>query len=340
MFAWSSLVILAFVTITLALPDVMGPFFGGIRSYLTSNLSWAFMLSTNVFVVLAIALIFSPLGRVRLGGTKATPDFSYPGWFAMLFAAGMGVGLMFYCVSEPMTYFNDLRSGTTGPLGQQLSTDEDAKALGMAATIFHWGMHPWATYAIIALALALFSFNKGLPLTMRSVFYPVLGERVWGWPGHVVDVLAVFATLFGLATSLGLGASRASAGLNALFGVPNTSTTMVLLVLGITAVTLVSVIAGVEKGVRRVSQVNMMLAIVLMLFVLVMGPTLLIVTGAADNLMNYLQELPVLANPFGREDDAFIHGWTAFTGPGGSAGHPLWACLLRGSLVDAPCASF
>ncbi|NHI02012.1 BCCT family transporter [Oceanimonas sp. MB9] len=311
-FAWSSLVILAFVTITLALPDVMGPFFGGIRSYLTSNLSWAFMLSTNVFVVLAIALIFSPLGRVRLGGTKATPDFSYPGWFAMLFAAGMGVGLMFYCVSEPLTYFNDLRSGTTGPLGQQLSTDEDAKALGMAATIFHWGMHPWATYAIIALALALFSFNKGLPLTMRSVFYPVLGERVWGWPGHVVDVLAVFATLFGLATSLGLGASQASAGLNALFGVPNTSTTMVLLVLGITAVTLVSVIAGVEKGVRRVSQVNMMLAIVLMLFVLVMGPTLLIVTGAADNLMNYLQELPVLANPFGREDDAFIHGWTAF----------------------------
>ncbi|OXY82465.1 BCCT family transporter [Oceanimonas doudoroffii] len=311
-FAWSSLVILAFVTITLALPDVMGPFFGGIRSYLTSNLSWAFMLSTNVFVVLAIVLIFSPLGRVRLGGTKATPDFSYPGWFAMLFAAGMGVGLMFYCVSEPLTYFNDLRSGTTGPLGQQLSTDEDAKALGMAATIFHWGMHPWATYAIIALALALFSFNKGLPLTMRSVFYPILGERVWGWPGHVVDVLAVFATLFGLATSLGLGASQASAGLNALFGVPNTSTTMVLLVLGITAVTLVSVIAGVEKGVRRVSQVNMMLAIVLMLFVLVMGPTLLIVTGAADNLMNYLQELPVLANPFGREDDAFIHGWTAF----------------------------
>ncbi|MDP5291990.1 BCCT family transporter [Oceanimonas sp. CHS3-5] len=311
-FTWSSLVILAFVTITLALPEVMEPFFGGIRSYLTSHLSWAFMLSTNVFVILAIVLIFSPLGRVRLGGTKATPDFSYPGWFAMLFAAGMGVGLMFYCVSEPLTYFGDLRAGTSGPLGEQLASDGAARSLSMATTIFHWGMHPWGTYAIIALALALFSFNKGLPLTMRSVFYPVLGERVWGWPGHVIDVLAVFATLFGLATSLGLGASQAAAGLHALFGVPNDSTTMVLLVLGITAVTLVSVIAGVEKGVRRVSQINMMLAIVLMLFVMLVGPTLLIATGVAENLMSYLKALPALSNPFGRPDDDFIHGWTAF----------------------------
>ncbi|MBB5320976.1 BCCT family transporter [Marinobacter oulmenensis] len=311
-FAWSALVILTFVTITLALPDTMGPMFNDIRSFLTNNLSWAFMLSTNAFVILAIGLIFSPLGKVRLGGTHASPDFSYLGWFAMLFAAGMGVGLMFYCVSEPLTYFDDLLAGTSGPLGQQLVNTESARSLSMATSIFHWGMHPWGTYAIVALALALFAFNKGLPLTMRSVFYPVLGERIWGWPGHVIDVLAVFATLFGLATSLGLGASQASAGLHYLFGFPNDNTTMVLLVLGITAVTLVSVIAGVEKGVRRISQLNMTLAFLLMMFVIVVGPTLLIATGVAGNLVSYLQNLPVLSVPFGREDEGFIHGWTAF----------------------------
>ncbi|MBR9828880.1 MAG: BCCT family transporter [Oceanospirillales bacterium] len=311
-FLWSAAVILFFVTITLGFPETMGAVFNETRSLLTNNLSWAFMLSTNLFVIFAIALIFSPLSRVRLGGTDARPDFSYLGWFAMLFAAGMGVGLMFYCVSEPLTYFGDLRSGTSGPLGVQLASDGEARSLSMAASIFHWGLHPWATYAIVALALALFSFNKGLPLTMRSVFYPILGERIWGWPGHLIDVLAVFATLFGLATSLGLGASQASAGLHYLFGLPNNTTTMVLLVVGIIAVTLVSVIAGVEKGVRRISQLNMTLAFVLMFFVIIFGPTLLIVTGALNNLGAYLQELPLLANPFGRDDQAFINNWTVF----------------------------
>ncbi|MBV0933129.1 BCCT family transporter [Marinobacterium weihaiense] len=311
-FLWSAAVILFFVIVTLGFPDTMGRLFGETRGFLTANLNWAFMLSTNLFVILAVALIFSPLSRVRLGGTDARPDFSYPGWFAMLFAAGMGVGLMFYCVSEPLTYFGDLRSGTEGPLGAQLTGVSEARSLSMATSIFHWGLHPWATYAIVALALALFSFNKGLPLTMRSIFYPILGERIWGWPGHLIDVLAVFATLFGLATSLGLGASQASAGLHYLFGLPNNNTTMVLLVLGITAVTLVSVVAGVEKGVRRISQLNMSLAFVLMFFVIICGPTLLIATGALNNLSAYLKELPLLSNPFGRDDQDFINGWTVF----------------------------
>lgn len=311
-FVWSSVVILFFVAVTLGFPDAMGQFFNDTRSLLTNSLSWAFMLSTNLFVILAIALIFSPLSRVRLGGTEARPDFGYLGWFAMLFSAGMGVGLMFYCVAEPLTYFGDLSSGTAGPLGEQLANADEARSLSMATSIFHWGLHPWATYAIVALALALFAFNKGLPLTMRSIFYPVLGEKIWGWPGHIIDVLAVFATLFGLATSLGLGASQASAGLHSLFGLPNNNTTMVLLVVGITAVTLVSVIAGVEKGVRRVSQANMTLAFLLMFFVIIFGPTLLIASGTLNNLGAYLNELPLLSNPFGRDDQAFINGWTAF----------------------------
>tara|TARA_B100001179_G_scaffold220914_1_gene195862 strand:- start:452 stop:1729 length:1278 start_codon:yes stop_codon:yes gene_type:complete len=244
------------------------------------------------------------------------------GWFAMLFAAGMGIGLMFYGVSEPMTHFSTALGGTSvgengirtdwAPLGAAAGDEQAAVNLGMAATIFHWGLHPWAAYAIVGLSLAIFAFNKGLPLTMRSVFYPILGERVWGWPGHLIDILAVFATLFGLATSLGLGASQAAAGLNELFGTPNTDTTMVLLIAGITAVALCSIMLGVDKGVQRLSQVNMVLAFLLLAFVILVGPTLAIATGFFTNLGHYLAELPALSNPFGREDANFVQGWTAF----------------------------
>jgi BCCT family betaine/carnitine transporter len=159
----------------------------------------------------------------------------------------------------------------------------------------------------MALGLALFSFNKGLPLTIRSVFYPILGERVWGWPGHLIDILAVLATLFGLATSLGFGASQAASGLNYLFGIPLGNTTQIVLVIGITAIALVSVLAGLDAGVKRLSEINMLLA-----FVIIVGPTLAIATGFFDNLMAYLTYLPELANPVGREDSNFASGWTAF----------------------------
>ncbi|MCS4504432.1 BCCT family transporter [Arhodomonas aquaeolei] len=320
-FSISALVILFFVIITLALQDQVGPVFEGTRSWLTSNLSWLFLLGGNIFVILSLALIFTPLGRVRLGGMHAKPDFSYTGWFAMLFAAGMGIGLMFYGVSEPITHFGTSFDGTTvedgvrtdwAPLGAAEGSEQGATNLAMAATIFHWGLHPWGIYAVVALALALFSFNKGLPLTMRSVFYPILGERVWGWPGHVVDILAVFATLSGLATSLGLGATQAAAGLNHLFGIPNTDVTMVVLIMGITAVALGSVIAGVDKGVQRLSQINMVLWFLLLAFVIIVGPTLLIAAGFFQNLWSYATHLPALSNPFGRSDSNFLEGWTSF----------------------------
>ena len=321
-FTVSSLLILVFVILTLAFQGDAEPFFNGVRGWLTSNLSWVFLLGGNIFVLLSLVLIFTPLGKVRIGGAEATPDYSYMGWFAMLFAAGMGIGLMFYGVSEPMTHFSTALGGTSvgengirtdwAPLGAAAGDEQAAVDLGMAATIFHWGLHPWAAYAIVGLSLAIFAFNKGLPLTMRSVFYPILGERVWGWPGHLIDILAVFATLFGLATSLGLGASQAAAGLNELFGTPNTDTTMVLLIAGITAVALCSIMLGVEKGVQRLSQVNMVLAFLLLAFVILVGPTLAIATGFFTNLGHYLAELPALSNPFGREDANFVQGWTAF----------------------------
>ncbi|WP_181295777.1 BCCT family transporter [Pseudomonas sp. Q2-TVG4-2] len=320
-FSISALTIVVFVILTLVLQKEVEPLFTAVRDWLTGNLAWFFLGSANIFVLLCLGLILSPLGRVRLGGKEATPDYSYTGWFSMLFAAGMGIGLMFYGVAEPMSHFSTAMGGTTvengvrtdwAPLGAAAGDAQAAASLSMAATIFHWGLHPWAIYAIVALALALFSFNKGLPLSIRSIFYPLLGERVWGWPGHVIDILAVFATLFGLATSLGLGAQQAAAGLEFLFGMPNTDTSKVLLVTGITLIALMSVLAGLDKGVKRLSEINMVLALLLLLFIIVAGPTLAIVTGFFSNLGSYLVHLPALSNPVGRADANFSQGWTAF----------------------------
>lgn len=320
-FAISGLLVVAFVVLTLAFQNQVEPLFSGMRSWLTSNLDGFFLAAGNVFVLVCFVVAFSPLGRVRLGGTEATPDYSYLGWFSMLFAAGMGIGLMFFGVSEPLSHFGSALGGTAvengvrtdwAPLGGAAGDAAAATRLGMAATIFHWALHPWAIYAVLALGLALFSFNKGLPLTIRSVFYPLLGERVWGWPGHFIDILAVLATLFGLATSLGYGAAQASSGLNFLFGVPLGNTTQVLLVMGISAIALASVVAGLDAGVKRLSEINMLLALLLMLFVITVGPTLDIVTGFFANLGAYLEYLPALANPVGREDVNYSQGWTAF----------------------------
>ena len=320
-FMISGLSVVAFVVLTLAFQNQVDPLFNGLRGWLTSTLDWFFLAAANIFVLLCLVLIVTPLGKVRLGGRDATPDYTYMGWFAMLFAAGMGIGLMYFGVSEPISHFTSSLGGTAvengvrtdwAPLGGAAGDEQAAANLGMAATIFHWGLHPWAIYAIVALSLALFSYNKGLPLTIRSVFYPIFGDRIWGWTGHVIDILAVFATLFGLATSLGFGASQASAGLEFLYGLPNTDTFQVILILAITAVALMSVVAGLDAGVKRLSEINMVLAMLLLAFVIIVGPTLAIITGFFTNLGVYLADLPALSMPFGREDANFSQGWTAF----------------------------
>ena len=320
-FAFSAILVILFVAVTLLFHDQAAPLFNHMRDWLTSNLAWFFLSAGNIFVVVCLLIVVSPLGKVRIGGTEATPDYSYMSWFAMLFAAGMGIGLMFYGVSEPLTHFSSALGGTTlengmrtdwAPLGGAAGDSAAARALGMAATTFHWALHPWAIYAILALGLAIFSFNKGLPLTMRSVFYPILGERVWGWPGHIIDIMAVLATLFGLATSLGLGASQAASGLNYLFGISMGTTTQIVLVCAITAMATTSVLAGLDSGVKRLSEINLALAAILMIFVIAVGPTLAIATGFFSNLASYLEYLPKLAAPFGRDDANFSQGWTAF----------------------------
>ncbi|AUH34379.1 BCCT family transporter [Paracoccus tegillarcae] len=320
-FVISATAILIFTVVTMLFASALEPYFTGMRDALTGGLDWFFLIAGNIFVLVCVVLILSPYGSVRLGGPDATPDFTMTGWFAMLFAAGMGIGLMFYGVSEPISHFDTSLAGPVvengvrtdwAPLQGAPGDELGARRLGMAATIFHWGLHPWAIYAVVALALALFSYNKGLPLTMRSIFYPIFGERVWGWTGHCIDILAVFATIFGLATSLGFGAEQATAGLSYLFGIPNTTLTKIILIIAITGVAMLSVVLGVEKGVKRLSEINMGLALLLLLFVIAVGPTADIISGFFGNLGAYAKELIPLSNPFGRDDDNFRQGWTAF----------------------------
>jgi BCCT family betaine/carnitine transporter len=317
-FLVSGLVVVAFVLLTIIFQESAGPAFDSMRKFLTSNLDWFFLSAGNIFVLVCIACILLPIGSVRLGGRDATPDYSYLGWFSMLFAAGMGIGLMFFGVSEPISHYNSSVAEGAGnpdswaPLAGAAGDPDEARRLGMAATIFHWGLHPWAVYAIVALGLALFSFNKGLPLTIRSLFYPIFGERIWGWPGHIIDILAVFATLFGLATSLGFGAQQANAGLEFVFGLPNTINAQVILILAITAVALISVLRGLDGGVKVLSEINMVIAAALLFFVIFAGGAAAIASGFINNLIAYGEELIPLSNPVGRADDNFRQGWTSF----------------------------
>jgi len=319
-FMISGLVVIAFVAYALIAPQQAGDFFGWLRPALTSTFDWFFLLAANVFVLFSLFLIVSPWGSVRLGGSEATPDYGYPGWFAMLFAAGMGIGLMFFGVLEPTYYFGtpwgDEPLGVVRPFDENgdliAANVAEARRMALAATSYHWSLHAWAIYAIVALALALFSYNKGLPLSIRSAFYPILGDRVWGWWGHTIDTLAVFATLFGLATSLGIGAQQANAGLTYVYGIPNTTTVQVILICGITAIALISVLRGLDGGVKVLSEINMVLALGLLLFVMFTAGAVGILSEFATGLGAYAQEVIPLSNPFGREDDGYMQGWTAF----------------------------
>jgi len=320
-FVISGLSIVAFVIITLMFQQGATEFFGWLRPFLTSTFDWFFLSAANVFVLFCFMLMVTPLGKIRLGGQDATPDYSYMGWFSMLFAAGMGIGLMFFGVSEPMSHFASSLGGTVAeagartdwaPLGAAAGDPVAARNLGMAATIFHWALHPWAIYAVVGLALAFFTFNRGLPLTLRSAFYPILGDRVWGWWGHIIDITAVFATLFGLATSLGFGTEQALAGLNYLFGWGTGNVAKVVLIALITSLALISVVRGLDGGVKVLSEVNIGLAALLLLFIIAVGPTATIFETILGGGAAYVTNLIPLSMPFGREDANFSQGWTAF----------------------------
>ena len=304
-FVIASIAILAFVVGSLVFQEGATTLFGNVRVWLTTNLDWWFMDITNLLLLFCLFLIVSPLGKVRLGGADAKPEYSNLTWLAMLFAAGVGIGLLFFGVAEPVYYFQK------PPLGITPGTAEAATA-GIAATVFHWGLHGWAIYGVVGLALGFFAYNRGLPLTIRSAFYPLLGDRIWGWPGHIIDTFAIFAGMFGLATSLGLGVKQVTTGLNYLFDIPANNTTMVVLIVVITAIAMISVLTGINVGIKRLSQFNIIVAVLLLLAVIILGPTLYILSSIFTSFGVYFAKIRPLSNWVGRTDTSFLHDWTTF----------------------------
>lgn len=307
--------------------------FDGARKWLTTNLDWLFMGTANLVFLFCLFVAISPLGKIRLGGTDAKPEYSYLTWLAMLFAAGVGIGLLFFGVSEPVTYFQG-DQGDQGvnysPLGIETVYNRDtvytaenvpdindpkvqaASSLGIASTVFHWGLQGWAIYGVVGLALAFYAYNRGLPLLIRSAFYPIFGDRIWGWTGHIIDTFAIFAGIFGLATSLGLGVQQVTSGLNDLFGIPANALTMIVLIVVITAIALISVMTGINVGIKRLSQFNIILAFILLVTVFILGPTSYIFRNIFTGLGTYVMKIVPLSNWVGREDTGFLHDWTTF----------------------------
>ncbi|WP_018950371.1 BCCT family transporter [Thioalkalivibrio sp. ALMg11] len=307
-FVTSALLIVVFVILSLVFPEQANEHLDNTRQWIGRTFDWLFLSAGSIFVLFCLALVVLPIGRIRIGGQDAKPEFSVMSWFSMLFAAGMGIGLMFWSVAEPVGYFTEW-FGT--PLGIEGGTEESRQA-ALGATMYHWGLHPWAIYAIVGLALAFFAYNKGFPLTIRSAFYPILGERVWGPIGHVIDILAVLATMFGLATSLGLGAQQAASGIGFLFDIDTGLNTQIAIIIGVTIIALLSVMRGIHGGVKLLSNINLVFAAVLLLFVMVAGGVLAFLSSIGTTVTGYVQYIIPLSNPVGRDDETFYHAWTIF----------------------------
>jgi choline/glycine/proline betaine transport protein len=273
----------------------------------STHFGWLYVVSTACFIAFSLWLLLSRHARLRLGDDDEQPEFPTLTWFAMLFSAGMGIGLVFYGVAEPIMHYSSLPGVEGGTPA--------AATRALPVTLFHWGIHAWAIYVLMALGIAYFSFRKKLPLAIRSCFYPFLGERIHGAIGHLIDIIAVFGTLFGLATSLGLGAMQVSAGLNHVFQLPHGTCTQLVLIAVITAVATISLVTGVKRGIRRLSELNIVLAGLLMVFVFAAGPTLFIVTRAGDSASGYLREMMTRTLQVVARSDAeadWRKAWTLF----------------------------
>ena len=275
------------VILSLIFLESVNHVFNSLRSFIAEKSGWFYVLSVNVFLGFVIYLALSRFGTIRLGGPTAKPDFSLWSWFAMLFSAGMGIGLLFYSVAEPMYHY------FSPPVGDARTIE--AARHSMALTFFHWGLHAWGIYALLGVAMAFFSFNRGLPLTIRSIFYPLFKKGIYGPLGDVIDIAAVIATLFGIATSLGLGVQQINAGLDHLFHIGQNRAIQIVLIIIITAIATTSVSLGLNRGIRRLSELNMCIGFFLLIFVLSVGPTLFLLNAFVQNVGYYLQKLPEIS---------------------------------------------
>ncbi len=304
-FFGSAILIIAFVLFGALFTDVASSVFSAVQAWIVNTFGWLYLLAVAIFLLFALGLALSDHGQVRLGPDDSRPDYSYTSWFAMLFSAGMGIGLMFFGVAEPMYHY------IGPPVGDGQTTQAAREA--MTLSFFHWGLHAWAIYAVVGLSLAYFGFRHGLPLTIRSALYPLLGERIHGWPGNVVDVFAVLGTMFGVATSLGLGVMQVNAGLEHLFGVPSTKVVQLILIAVITLMATVSVVSGLDAGIKRISELNLVLALLLVIFVLSVGPTIHLLNALVQNVGMYFNNVVELTfRRFAYQEDDWMKSWTLF----------------------------
>lgn len=304
-FVSASAIIVALLLYTVALPKQAQTVFALVQASIVDNGSWFYVLTVAFIFFFVIFLGFSRYGDIRLGPDHSTPDYPLATWLSMLFAAGMGIGLMFFGVAEPLMHYLSPPTAGTGTVA--------AVQEAMKMTFFHWGLHAWAIYAIVALVLAYFSYRHNLPLTLRSALYPLIGDKIYQWPGHLVDVFAVVSTVFGVATSLGLGASQVNAGFGYLFGIDVSTTNQIIIMTGITTLAVVSVATGLDKGVRRLSEANMILAVILLLLIFVLGPTVFLLQAYLQNIGDYLADIVHNTfNLFAYKKTNWIGGWTIF----------------------------
>ncbi|NRA53611.1 MAG: BCCT family transporter [Gammaproteobacteria bacterium] len=280
----SAILVIAFVLFTILDPKYADSIYSAAKAFIATDLAWYYVGIVNVFLFLAIYTIFSRYGKIKLGQDDEKPQYSFFSWFSMLFGAGIGIGILFWSIAEPIYHF---QSNPFIAEGQALSVE--AAQVAMRISIFHWGLHGWGLFAIAGLALAYFSYRKGLPLSVRSGLYPIFGERIYGPIGHAADLLAVFGTVFGIATSLGLGAQQMNAGLNYLFGMEVSSINQVILIAIISVLATLSVLSGVNKGIKLLSEFNMQLTGVILAFFLIFGPTSYLLGAFSTNIGDYIE---------------------------------------------------
>ena len=304
-------IILAFVVITFLAGDWVGSVFGTASGWIMTNLGWFYILGVTTFLGFLVWIAMSRFGHVRLGGDDEEPEHSTLTWFAMLFAAGIGSILMFWGVAEPISHFANPPRGNVEP------GTIDAAQEAMAFTLYHFGLHTWTIFALPSLAFAYFIYKRKMPPRLSSIFAPLLGDKVFGPIGKTIDIVALIGTVFGVATSVGLGTLQINAGLNELFGIEMSPFVQVLTIAIVTTVACISVALGLEKGIKRLSNANIVMAVALLIFILVTGPTLFLLKGTVESLGVYLTALPELAlwnNVFPASDDlaSWQNTWTVF----------------------------
>ena len=297
-------VILAFVLIGAIAPEVTGAAFEVVQEFIVVNFGWFYILGVAFFLIFVIGVGVSKYGSIKLGPDDSEPEYSYFSWFAMLFSAGMGIGLIFYGVAEPMWHY------IWPPRAEE--TTQAAFDDSMLFTFFHWGVHAWAIYIIVGMSLAYFHFRRGLPLSIRSAFYPLLGDRIYGGVGNTIDILAVFGTMFGVATSLGIGATQVGAGLSYIFGLENTVTLWIILIGLITLFATISVYLGLDKGIRRLSNFNLSAAAILVIFIFLAGPSLFLLNSLMVNTGTYFQNIIEMTFWIDTETTEWQGAWTLF----------------------------